>query len=173
MYFNMKKSITSAVFVGTAITFMALSSMSLVGSAPTNAGLFGTNNYAVQPVYNNNGNYQAWNGKNENENNNYATGGYNGWNNNNNNGAYNTWNNEYDNGAYNKWENKGHGDYDRDHHREGGWCREGSYACVGFNNPTFLQCNHGRFVKMPCGPGTVCVRNGFESITCGYPTYLY
>ncbi|OMJ26697.1 hypothetical protein AYI69_g3887 [Smittium culicis] len=159
----MKKSIASAAFVGTAITFLALSSMSLVGSAPTNAGLFGTNNYAVQPVYNNDGNHNTWSGKHgyETNNNNYASGGYNGWNSN------------HDNGAYNSWNNKGHGDYGRDQHREGGWCREGSYACVGVNNPTFLQCNHGRFVKMPCGPGTVCVRNGFESITCGYPTYLY
>ncbi|OLY82380.1 hypothetical protein AYI68_g3501 [Smittium mucronatum] len=87
---------------------------------------------------------------------------------NNNREAGNRWKGEERHeGGYNR-ENVNYGE----HRRVGGWCREGSYACVGVDNPTFLQCLHGKFIQMPCGPGTVCVRNGRDSIYCGYPSYF-
>ncbi|OLY81198.1 hypothetical protein AYI68_g4700 [Smittium mucronatum] len=59
-----------------------------------------------------------------------------------------------------------------EHHRVGGHCRKGSYVCVGVDNPTFLQCDHGKFIKKTCGPGTVCRRNKGNSIYCGYPSHF-
>ncbi|OMJ23807.1 hypothetical protein AYI70_g2005 [Smittium culicis] len=70
--------------------------------------------------------------------------------------------NHYDNKHHDKFSNK----------HVGGWCREGSYACVGVNNSKFLQCLHGKFIEMPCGPGTVCTPNGNESIVCGWPSHF-
>ncbi|OMJ30199.1 hypothetical protein AYI69_g270, partial [Smittium culicis] len=72
---------------------------------------------------------------------------------------------------YNKHDNKHH-DYKHHDKHVGGWCSEGSYACVGVNNPKFLQCLHGKFIEMPCGPGTVCTPNGNKSIVCGWPTHF-
>ncbi|OMH79161.1 hypothetical protein AX774_g7447 [Zancudomyces culisetae] len=74
------------------------------------------------------------------------------YNNNNNNNNYGG----YDNGSW------GHGR-----------CWGDSYRCIGKNKGVYLQCDHNRWIVRPCGPGTVCVQNGYKSIYCGYPSPWY
>ncbi|OMH79440.1 hypothetical protein AX774_g6520 [Zancudomyces culisetae] len=63
--------------------------------------------------------------------------------------------------------------YDQNSYQNGGKCYGDKYKCIGQNNPGYLQCDHGTFILRQCGPGTVCVQNGRDSIYCGYPQKLY
>ena len=48
----------------------------------------------------------------------------------------------------------------------GNWCRTGDYKCSGNG---FVQCDHNRWVKMDCGPGTLCRPDRWVKIVCDWP----
>ncbi|OLY79301.1 hypothetical protein AYI68_g6632 [Smittium mucronatum] len=52
------------------------------------------------------------------------------------------------------------------HPSAGDKCITGRYECLYSDPKKFLQCDHGHFIVMNCGPGTRCVSDGEGYIFC-------